>query len=135
MAEKVGSEKAKKAKKKGRVAFDVKTAKVDDKGLLTAVPENFDPKKHKGLKKKQFADVATHMDYLSAMAKFNSERLAAKAVDLTARAERIRKFGDEGTRKKVAKVERMKKQMAALKAELEEQGIDVDALTAPEITS
>jgi len=54
----------------------------------------------------------------------------ALAKERRERVERLRKFGDEKTRKKADKLARIKKQEAILAKELEELGVDVDELMA-----
>jgi len=149
MAKKVG-QKEQKDVKKGGIDFPVKAAKFIDEndklvsavnkdGLLIAVPktiekdgkilyEGFDTRKYNPLKKGDFADIATYLDCQAFVAREKGNRLIALADDKEKKAERIRKFGDEVTRKKAAKVARMREQLAVLEQQLTSEGIDVENL-------
>jgi hypothetical protein len=149
MAKKVG-QKEQNDVKKGRIDFVTKTAKIMDEnkklvsainkdGLLISVPktvteggkvlyEGFDMRKHNPLKKGDFADIATYLDHQAFIAREKGNRLIALAEDKEKKAERIRKFGDEDTRKKAAKIARMREQLAALEQQLTAEGIDVENL-------
>jgi len=135
MAKKVGTQKSdKKKEKKAKIAdYNVKSAPADiknDKGLLTKVPDDFDISKHKPMKKTIFADQATFIESQAVIAEQRANKLLALAKERRERVERLRKFGDEKTRKKADKLARIKKQEAILAKELEELGVDVDELMA-----
>lgn len=131
-----GGSAGKPKEKKVRAIFDLKTA-VDAngkavpgraEGKLQAVPANWKPKEHKPLKRSDFADEATFIEFRAILAEQKAERMATAARKLRQQAERIRQFGDEGTRKKANKLLKAREQMAALEKELAEAGIDVSAL-------
>lgn len=141
----------KKSKKAKRIDFPMDTAVYVDKDgntvpainedkLLIAVPvpildadgkvvyAGFNTRKHNGLKKTDFANLQTHTRYLAFISKIRAAVMLKKAADLEAKATRIEKFGDEATRKKVARMAAMKKQLAILTKQLEEDGIDLDGV-------
>lgn len=128
MAKKIGQVKnagVKKEKvKKQRVAIK---GERNDKGLLIAVPADYNPKEHIALSKKDFADTATFFEFRSAMMKRAAARMTDAADKMLARAERLRKYGDEETRKKAERLARYKEQVAELEKYLSEQGIDTEA--------
>ena len=138
-------------KKKGRIDFPIKGAKyvnaddalvsaVNKDGLLIGVPitvkdgegkvtyAGFDIRKHKGLGKAAFADIATYMRYQAFINRERAARLIALADEKDKKADRIEKFGDEATRKKAAKVARMRETLAAMEAQLVEEGVDIEDL-------
>jgi hypothetical protein len=150
---KVGNkDKDKKEKKKGRVDFDIAAARILDAetdklvkaankdGLLTVIPktipgknegdkpryEGYDSRKHKPLKKGDFAEVATYLEFQAMQNREKAAKLIVLAEEKEKKADRIRKFGDEATRKKAAKVARMRDQLAVLEKQLEEEGISVE---------
>ena len=118
---------------------NVVTAINDDK-LLIAVPlpikdeagkvtyGGFNSRKHNGLKKTDFANLQTHLRFQAFTSKIRAAIMLKKAAELEAKAGRIEKFGDEATRKKVARMAAMKKQLAVLTAQLEEDGIDLEGV-------
>ena len=115
------------------------TAINDDK-LLIAVPipikdadgkvlyTGFNTRKHNPLKKTDFANLQTHLRYQGFINTIRAAVLLKKAEELETKANRIEKFGDEATRKKVARMAAMKKQLTVLAAQLEEDGIDLDGV-------
>jgi len=134
-------------KAKGRVDFPKKSAMYRDKdgnvitalnaeGLLLAVPatildgekvvySGFDPRKHNPLKKSDFVSMATFLQYQGYVARSRAARLIKVAETKEAAASRLLKFGDEQTRKKAAKIAKMRDQLKALEMQLMEEGIDV----------
>lgn len=96
---------------------------VDDKGLFIRKPDDFDPKKHLPIKRKQYAD--------------DSVALLIRADDLEARAKKLREMAEEakklGGLKEKGKAKRllsMHKKFAELQEQLKAAGIDVEALLA-----
>lgn len=151
MAKKVGQKTEKKEKPKGRTNFNIAKAMyldeednlvsaVNKDKLLIAVPKKvigdndevlytgFDIRQNKPLVKGHFADIATYMDYQAFIAREKAARLITLAEEREKKAERIRKFGDEATRKKAMKIARMREQLATLEAQLTEEGIDVEEI-------
>jgi len=142
------TEKEKKEKKSKRVAFSLNTAvylkdeksisAVNSEGLLIAVPvsiiqadgtvlyEGYDPRKHLPLKKSNFADIATFLKYQAYLLKIRGNNLLKLAADREAKADRIAKFGDEQTRRKVQKIAKMREQLETLQRQLQEEGIKID---------
>ena len=92
-------------------------------GKLTALPTDFDAKKYKPLRAKQFADEGLYFDLKAA----HYEDLAKKA---RADAETARKTGNLKDKVKAKKLLAMQKRMAELSASLAGEGVDVAALLA-----
>ena len=67
----------------------------------------FNSRKHNGLKKTDFANLQTHCRYLAFTSKIKAAVMLKKAAELETKATRIEKFGDEATRKKVARMATM----------------------------
>lgn len=151
MAKKVGQQnKEKKVKEKGRHDFPLKDVKMLDEtgklvsavnkdGLLVAVPKEikdgevvkspgYDFRIHKPLTKGNFADMATYLEFQGYVARQKANRLIALAEDRGLKADRLRKFGDEDTRKKAMKIARMREQLAQLEKQLTSEGIDVSTI-------
>lgn len=106
-------------------------------GKLTAVPVTvetngevtfvgFDPFKHKPLKSTVFASSDVFMDFRAHLLNTRASKMTALADKLSARANRLRKFGNDETRKKAEKLERLRSQYKALEAELASEGVSVD---------
>jgi hypothetical protein len=144
---KVGGDDVKDKEPKGRIEFPRKTAQyvnsagaldsaINTEDLLIAVPAKivkdgktvyagFDLRKHKPLKKSDFASMALFMQFQGYVAMLKAEFYIKIAEDRKAKADRLLKFGDEATRKKAAKIARMREQLKALTDQLAEEGIDV----------
>jgi hypothetical protein len=128
--------KPEKPAKPKRGVFDVKTAvdaqgnaiKLTDDGELTAVPANWDPKLHKPLKGKQFADDGVLNDYKAMLADLKAAHFKLLADGFRHDAENFRKFGDPEKRKGLKKVEKLAEQYLAL----QESSDDGDALPSLE---
>lgn len=146
-----GNTKDTKEKKVKRIDFPMDTAvyvdadgkivpAVNDDKLLVAVPipikdeagkvtyAGFNTRKHNPLKKTDFANLQTHLRYQGFINQIRAAVLLKKAAEMEDKAKRIEKFGDEATRKKVARMAAMKKQLAVLTAQLEEDGIDLEGV-------
>lgn len=138
-------------KKKVRIDFPIKDAQfkndegkivsaVDGEGLLLAVPvtltdddgkviyKGFDVRKHKPLKKDNFAGMTTFLLYQAHVARFHAGRYIKIAEAKEANAKNLGKFANEQTRKKAQKVQKMKEQLAMLEKQLTEEGVDVETL-------
>ena len=111
-------------------------AAVNEAGLLVAVPvdivENeetvyagFSVFDHKPLNKKQFASDDVYLDFQALVAETRGKKLIELAFDRRERATKLRRFGDKKTRSRVAKLERMQKQLAELQAALKADGIEL----------
>lgn len=90
---------------------------------LTSIPEDYNPKIHKPLKKTNFADESV---FLIARA----ERLEQMAVKLRKEAETVKNLGSTAQRQSARKLMKMQESMATLMANLSAQGVDVQALLA-----
>lgn len=135
-------------KDSGRIDFDIKGAQyrndekqvvsaVNTEGLLIAVPKplkdaegkviyaGFNCRKHVPLKKSDFASITTYMRHQAYVARVKAAILIKGAEDKEVKAARMEKFGDDATRKKVAKMARMREQLAALQTQLKEDGVDI----------
>lgn len=103
----------------------VPTKIVDEDG--ETVQSGYDPFKHKPLIKTDFASEDVFIDYRAFVAQCKSDAFGKRAKLLVSRANKMRKFGDDKTRKAMKKRDRMRKEMAALEAELTAEGVDLDA--------
>ncbi len=122
-----GKDKAKKGKSK-RTAFK----KAPKTGWTESLPEGFAFDKHLSLKKTDFDKLSTHMKHKAEELRTRGQQMLDKAEKMSVKAERVDKLGDDKTAKKVKRAERIKKQLAALTAELEDAGIDLDAISLDE---
>jgi len=102
----------------------------DENGKLTAVPATpeFNAREHKPMTKKNFADEATFFDFKAHLADQNAEKAKELAESYRKKAKTLRQFGDEKTRKKASKLQKMQEMAQKLQAELESEGIDVAEL-------
>ena len=91
--------------------------------VLKDWPEDFDPKKHKPLLKRDFETEAPWLIN-------RAEKLEAQAKAYRDEAEMVKKLGSKQDRAKAKKLIQMRDRMAELRAQLEAEGIDVDALTS-----
>jgi hypothetical protein len=89
---------------------------------LVAVPADYDPKKHKPLRRKDFKDEAVFVDMQADRAERAAKRLREEAVAIRAGGGK-----DKGKAKKLIA---MQKRMAEMQAQLEADGVDVAALLA-----
>lgn len=111
-----------------RVEFDVKTAtnangariKLDDAGRLTEVPGNYEPKLHKPLGKKHFATKALLFDFQVGLVDRTIAKLQERREALIAK-----KAGKETSARKLARMEKLKAQLAELEKELEGAGVQM----------
>jgi len=138
-------------KEKGRIDFPIKDAKyrnvegkvvtaVNGDGVLIAVPipvadekgkviyAGFNARKHLPLKKADFASLATYLRYQGFIAKIKAHTLVKRAEECEAKAARIEQYGDEATRKKVAKLARMREAAEKIQKQLEEEGVDLTGM-------
>ena len=115
-------EKASKVKKELYPAL-VDPANPDGYEPLTVVPENWDPKVHKGILRKHFAEDDVFFDW-------RASRLEKQAASYRQQAEESRKLGSMKGRVKAKKLLSMQKRIADLKASLAAEGVDVAALLA-----
>ena len=97
--------------------------KISDTPYDVAVPEGFNFKDYKPLKKRNFASETTY--YLH-----RKEEMNYKAGIFAELAEEARTQGSAADRRKKKQIVQAQKKMAELRAQLEGQGIDVDAILA-----
>jgi len=95
--------------------------KISEEPYEVMIPDGFDFKVHKVLKKKNFKDDAMYYDHVAA-------GLDWKAKLFRSKAEECRKLGSPAERAKKRQMIRLNEKMEELKAQLTEQGIDVKAL-------
>lgn len=125
-----------------RDVFDPRTAvntdgtpafkEVDGKALLTALPANYDVRKHKALDKPDFtADQvgeAAFYDYKAAVAD-NMRAIYAKSVDdYRTQAVNVRKYGNTEQRKLANKAQTMVTEFQALLDQMRKEGVDTSEL-------
>jgi hypothetical protein len=84
-------------------------------------PDDFDPKKHKPLRKIDFIDEPAFLD-------FRADELELKVAKLRQQASDSRKLGSVQDRARAKKLRAMMSKMDELRTQLESQGIDVDEL-------
>lgn len=132
MAKKVGTAKhaAEEKKEKGRLDFVADKSILNKDGLMVALPDGYDYRKFKPLKKKDFATEDLYIDYQGLIAEQKAEFFMELSKERHTRANHLRKFGDADTRRKAKKLERATKQALLLQKELEAQGIDVSEILA-----
>lgn len=139
----------KEEKQKGRKDFPIKEAMyrnaeknivtaVNGDNLLIAVPKplkddkgqivyaGYSVQKHLPLKKEDFASLAQYMYHQGFVSRLKAITMVKRAEEFEAKAAHILKFGDEVTRKKVAKVAKMKSQLETLQKQLQEEGVNLD---------
>ena len=92
------------------------------------VQAGFDPNKHKPLTKADFASEDVFLDYRAFVAQCRATMFGLRAKDLAARANKLRKFGDDKTRKAAQRRDRMREALKKLEAQLMEDGVDLDEL-------
>lgn len=123
-------------KGRGKPAFDIKSAVDADgkaipgraEGKLQAVPANYEFGKVRPLKKGDFDNDATYAEFQAAGLRHRAETMLARAEKAEKKAERLRQFGDESTRRKANKLMKAREQLAALEAELGDAGFDLGLL-------
>jgi hypothetical protein len=106
-------DKAKAKAKRVDYAAPDKAEWVDDKGLFTRLPDDFDQKKHLPLKKKQFAD-----EY--AFLILRAEQLEKQAVKMRELAEQSKKLGNVKDRVKAKRLVQLTARLEELKKSLAE---------------
>jgi len=107
-------------------AIALETIGEDDEAreVLTAVPFNWTPD-HENLGRKDFKDRATFLRFQARKVDLSIDKMKLRKDDLLAKAEEAEK-GVDPTQKKIRRAERLKAQLAALEAELEAEGIELD---------
>lgn len=90
-------------------------------GGLEKMPDDFDPKLHKPIKRTDFKDETVWFE-------LKAVEHDKKAVSYRAQAKMYSKLGSIKDRAKAKRLIQMQGRIAELKDELEKQGIDVDAI-------
>jgi len=104
-------------------------------GLLIALPANYDHTKMKALKRTDFtkASEAAYFDYKAVVSEAWQETYRKSAENYRKQAETIRKFGNSDQRRIALKMDKMRKEYAELKAQMEAEGIVLEEeLAAPQ---
>ena len=103
---------------KGRTGFKVSETPYD-----VTMPDGFNFKDYKPLKKKNFKDEALYFEH-------RAEEMAYKMTAFKAQAEEARTTGSAADRRKKKQIVKLNAKMNELKEQLVAQGIDVEALIA-----
>lgn len=119
-----------------RPEFDLATATNEEgkavagrtDGKLQGIPYNFDSKKFKGLKGTAFADKSTFMEFRAWQMELGIQDKLAAIAKMRKDAVKLRSMGDEATRKKASRLMKHRSALAALEAELSEDGFDLSLL-------
>lgn len=112
------------ASKDGRLFAMPKTIYEDgDSNKITY--QGWDMKLHKPIPKSSFSDDVTYIEYQAEVAMQQGNKFLAVALLKSEQAATLRKFGDKKLQKKAAKLEKMRKALAALEAELAEESQEV----------
>ena len=133
------------SKKAGKSFYNYKTAVdaagksiLDDKGRLTDMPieiknekgeivqPSFSYAKNKPIGRKEFANDGAFLKFRAGLFNYRGNRLLEIAKKLTERSENYLKYGDQKKAKAAAKLDRLKKQMAALEAQLLAEATDAE---------
>ena len=101
----------------------LKNEKGEDVKLKGGVPDDFDPKIHNSLKRKDFEDESQWFI-------MQAERCEAKAKSYREEAAEWKRLGSTQDRARAKKLLNMQKKFDALKEQLAAQGVDVDELLA-----
>lgn len=107
---------------------------VDGKGLLTALPANYDVRKHKALEKDDFTNdqtgEAAFYDYKAAVAD-NMRAIYQKSVDdYRTQATNVRKYGNTEQRKLATKASTMISEFQAMLEQMRKEKVDTTELEA-----
>lgn len=99
-----------------------KPIELDDKGRLTGIPTNFDSS-FNALTASQFSNKEIYYRFQASRVDEKIETLNKRKTELLERAE-DEKSGADPVKVKVRKAEKMRKQLAELEKQLEEEGIE-----------
>jgi len=113
----------KEVKKAKKIDYPVK-----DGQKLAELPKDFDPEKHNPIKKVHFEKSSDHLRHRASICKHRADQYQKQADDFAQKAERMEKFGDEKTAKKLKKVEKLRSTLDDLRAQLTAEGINVDEI-------
>lgn len=92
-------------------------------GGFESWPSEFDPKKHKPLRRNEFKDETVWLDR-------KAEEYERKAKKLRDESEETKRLGPSKERSKAKKLVKVQQELDALKAILQGQGVDVEAALA-----
>ena len=101
----------------------------DGEGKYTEAPSEFNFSKFKPLKKSEFLGAEVYLDHQGNICQAKAEIFQRKADKGKKQAERLRALGDPETRKRAAKLQKMRESLATLEAQLIEDGVDLNILT------
>lgn len=112
----------------------VHTKAADGKVLLTALPANYDVRKHKALEKTDFTSdqegEASFYDYKAAVSDSMVRIYQKSTDDYRAQASNVRKFGNVEQRKLANKAAAMVNEFQALLDQMRKEGVDTKDLEA-----
>lgn len=100
-------------------------SELNSDGLLTGLPQAYDPSQHKSPRAKDFADGADYYEFRAMQAELEAEELKARADKDRNRAADLRKYGDPATRKSVDALRKQMQRLEDLKSQLAKDGVDV----------
>lgn len=145
---KTGEGDGKKSRKTARSVYDFsgafklvdgkRVSILNDGGKLTEIPseqknakgevlqEGYDPSKHKPLSKKDFADGSVALGFRATMLEYRGNKFLEQARSMKAKAEAFSKYKNDAKRKAAMKLEKIRKQAAALEAVLAEDDATTD---------
>jgi hypothetical protein len=119
---------------KGRQDFDIKAFgkenkdAVDKDGLLAVAPPTYNYRKHKPMKKEQFATEALYIELQALICGQKAEFFTQRGKELASKAERLKKFGSEKARRAAAKLAKAKDTIKTLREQLLATGMDENEL-------
>ena len=108
------------AKKVERKAYREEGAKT-----LTAIPTDWDPKVHHGLKRQDFAEEAQHLHFT-----WMADRTQLRVDDLRGKAKEWKETGGLRKQKRENQYKALLAKIATLEGELAGSGVDLNALKA-----
>ena len=101
---------------------------VNADGKLTRAPSAFDAKKHKTVKKSDFANESIFMSFRADAVEERGKALLARADEMRDAAREMARFGSDPAKAAAAKkLAKLKAQQAELEALLAEEGVDLNA--------
>ncbi len=124
--DKVDEEKAEKNRPARIPYVESEGAQVNEEGLLTAVPTDFDSAAHKSPNRKHFASEDLYCEFRAIQLEEKVAAYTEQAAKLRQQAAQIREFGDPGQRAKVRRAQKLTDQLKALREQLSAEGVDVD---------
>ena len=108
-----------------RVPFMSVASDLNAEGKLASNPSDFDGSAHLKPSRDDFANPADFYEFKAGQNEARANDLIASATKYREEAANIRKFVDPVKRKMVKRAEKLKATLAALEAQLAEEGIDI----------